>query len=114
MKVHVKWRPCSPARSSMLSNPIRSIDSVATMLSVLLMNSCTVQENLHPDVHGHRGSSGTHPENTIPAFLHAIEKGCDFIEMDVVLTADQQVVISHEPWIEPSLCLDQDGGTISA
>ncbi len=80
----------------------------------LLMNSCTVQENLHPEVHGHRGARGVYPENSIPAFLHAIELGCDHIELDVVLTKDGQVVISHEPWMEPSLCLNPEGLKIPA
>nr|MDQ3102063.1 glycerophosphodiester phosphodiesterase [Bacteroidota bacterium] len=79
---------------------------------VLLLNSCNVQENLHPDIHGHRGSRGTLPENSIPGFLRAIEVGCDFVELDVVLTKDVQVVISHEPWMEPSLCSTPDGKRI--
>jgi glycerophosphoryl diester phosphodiesterase len=77
-------------------------------LLALALNSCTVQENLHPEVHGHRGARGLLPENTIPGFLRAIELGCDMIELDVVLTGDGQVLISHEPWMEPSLCLGPD------
>ena len=68
-----------------------------------------MQQNLHPDVHGHRGARGKHPENSISGFLYAIEKGCDFLEMDVVVTADRQVVLSHEPWMEPRICLDPEG-----
>ncbi len=73
-----------------------------------------MQQNLHPDVHGHRGARGTHPENTIQGFLHAIEKGCDYLEMDVVVTADRKVVVSHEPWMEPAICLDPYGDRIPA
>jgi glycerophosphoryl diester phosphodiesterase len=82
-------------------------------LMAFMFNSCTVQEGINTEVHGHRGARGLLPENTIPSFLRAIELGCDFIELDVVLTKDQQVVISHEPWMEPSICLAPDGQRIA-
>jgi glycerophosphoryl diester phosphodiesterase len=82
-------------------------------LVALLLNSCTVQENINTEVHGHRGSRGLLPENTIPSFLRAIELGCDYIELDVVLTKDGQVVISHEPWMEPTICNDPQGNEIT-
>lgn len=87
---------------------------MGTALLALGLNACNVQENLHPDIHGHRGSRGTLPENSLPAFLRAIELGCDFVELDVVLTKDGQVVISHEPWMEPSICLTPEGQRIPA
>lgn len=61
------------------------------------------------EVHGHRGCRGLRPENTLPAFLHALSLGVDVIEMDVVISADRQVVISHEPWLNPGICLDPTG-----
>lgn len=62
-----------------------------------------------PEVHGHRGCRGLRPENTLPAFLHALTLGVDVLEMDVVLSADKQVVVSHEPWLNPAICLDPAG-----
>lgn len=56
-----------------------------------------------PEVHGHRGCRGLLPENTLPAFLHALALGVDVLEMDVVISADQQVVVSHEPWLSARL-----------
>jgi glycerophosphoryl diester phosphodiesterase len=56
-----------------------------------------------PEVHGHRGCRGLLPENTLPAFLYALELGVDVLELDVVISADQQVVISHEPWLAARL-----------
>lgn len=44
----------------------------------------------------HRGFSGKYPENTLLAFLKAVEEGCDGIEMDVHLTKDGEVVIIHD------------------
>ncbi len=87
--------------------------TLGVALVALLLNSCTVQESINTEVHGHRGSRGLLPENTIPAFLRALDLGCDFIELDVVLTKDHQVVISHEPWMEPTICNDPQGNEIA-
>lgn len=65
-----------------------------------------------PEVHGHRGCRGLRPENTLPAFLHALSLGVDVLEMDVVISADNQVVVSHEPWLNPRICLDPLGQII--
>lgn len=44
----------------------------------------------------HRGSSGTAPENTMPAFLEAIEAGANMIETDIQLTSDGHIVAYHD------------------
>lgn len=67
-----------------------------------------------PEVHGHRGCRGLRPENTLPAFLHALRLGVDVIEMDVVISADKQVVVSHEPWLNPRICLDPAGQALGS
>ncbi len=66
-----------------------------------------------PEVHGHRGCRGLRPENTLPGFLHALALGVDVLEMDVVISADQQVVVSHDPWLAAHLCRDAEGHRIS-
>ncbi len=55
-------------------------------------------------VHGHRGARARRPENTIPSFEYAIEEGVDAIEMDLQVTRDNVIVISHDPVLEPPLC----------
>ena len=62
-----------------------------------------------PEVHGHRGCRGLRPENTLPAFLHALALGADVLELDVVISADHQVVVSHEPWLNPAICRGPGG-----
>lgn len=51
-------------------------------------------------VHGHRGARAILPENTIEAFRYAIGVGVDAIEMDVVVSSDDIVVISHDPYLK--------------
>ncbi len=46
---------------------------------------------------GHRGAKSYAPENTIEAFELALQHGCEGLEFDVRLTADQQAVICHDP-----------------
>lgn len=55
-------------------------------------------------VHGHRGARARRPENTIPAFEYAIAQGVDALEMDMALTKDNIIVISHDPVLEPPVC----------
>ena len=48
------------------------------------------------DVQGHRGCRGLMPENTIEGFIKAVELGVNTLELDVVISKDHQVVVSHE------------------
>ena len=66
------------------------------------------------DIQGHRGARGLLPENTIIGFLRAIDEGVTTLEMDVVITKDKRVVLSHEPYMSPSICLDPVGGEIKS
>jgi len=62
-----------------------------------------------PLVHGHRGTRGLRPENTLPAFSEALRVGTDFLELDMDVTKDNVVVVSHEPKVTPERCLAPDG-----
>jgi len=64
-------------------------------------------------IYGHRGCRGLLPENTIPAFQKAIDLGVDGIEWDVVVNKDNELIISHEPYMDASYCLDTTGNEIS-
>jgi len=61
------------------------------------------------DIQGHRGARGLRPENTIPAFLLALDSGVNTIELDLAVTKDGQLVVSHEPWMSASICSDPTG-----
>ena len=51
-------------------------------------------------VFGHRGAMGYAPENTMASFRRAVELGVDAVELDVHLTADDAVVVIHDPFLE--------------
>ncbi|AUP78288.1 glycerophosphodiester phosphodiesterase family protein [Flavivirga eckloniae] len=64
------------------------------------------------DIQGHRGCRGLLPENTIEAFKKAIDLGVHTLELDVAVSKDGIVVVSHEPYISRTYCLDTDGNEI--
>lgn len=61
------------------------------------------------DLQGHRGCRGHWPENSIPGMLRALDMGVTTLEMDVVISADHQVLLSHEPYFSPQICRDPQG-----
>jgi glycerophosphoryl diester phosphodiesterase len=74
-------------------------------------NSSTTSKNI--DWQGHRGARGAYPENTWAAFQYAIDQNMTTLEMDVVITKDEKVVLSHEPFLNHKICLDSAGNPIS-
>ena len=57
------------------------------------------QKIYRPIVIGHRGASGYRPEHTLSSYALATEMGADFIEPDLVLTKDGQMIARHEPML---------------
>ncbi len=60
-------------------------------------------------VHGHRGARARLPENTLPAFDYALKVGVDVLELDLGVSKDGVLVISHDQHINKNLCLDGNG-----
>ncbi|MFN8413491.1 MAG: glycerophosphodiester phosphodiesterase family protein [Anaerolineales bacterium] len=54
----------------------------------------------HPIVLAHRGDLAHAPENTLPSFQQAIQKGADGVELDAKLTADGHVIVFHDMTVE--------------
>ncbi|MDI1284522.1 MAG: glycerophosphodiester phosphodiesterase [Reyranella sp.] len=61
------------------------------------------------DLQGHRGARGLAPENTLAGFKVALETGVTTLETDLAITRDGQVVISHDPYLNPDLTRGLDG-----
>src|SRR5690606_20724911 len=61
----------------------------------------------------HRGGRGLMPENTIVAMRDAIDRGVTTLEMDALITADHQVVITHDPYLNGNYILKPDGSEIT-
>ena len=61
------------------------------------------------DLQAHRGGRDARPENTLAAFAYAMNLGVITLEMDMQLTKDGYLVISHNPKLEPHLAKDTHG-----
>lgn len=65
------------------------------------------------DIQGHRGWKGAYPENTLRGFLEAVSLGVSTIELDVVISKDSQVIVSHEPWFNSAFTTLPDGAPLA-
>src|SRR5688572_26053871 len=65
------------------------------------------------DVQGHRGCRGLMPENTIPAMLHALDLGVTTLEMDVVISKDKKVVLSHDVYFHENITTTPEGNILT-
>jgi glycerophosphoryl diester phosphodiesterase len=66
------------------------------------------------DLQGHRGARALAPENTLPGFALALSIGVTTLETDIAVTRDGQLVISHDPALNPDITRGPDGQFLSA
>jgi glycerophosphoryl diester phosphodiesterase len=64
------------------------------------------------DKQGHRGCRGLMPENTIPAMVNALGMGVTTLEMDICISKDKKVFVSHEPFFNHEITTKPDGSFI--
>lgn len=82
--------------------------------SILLMNCTRPVRTL--DLQGHRGARGLFPENSLLGFEKALEiPEVSTLELDLCVTADDQLIVSHEPWLNEYICtiIDSSSGGIA-
>lgn len=65
------------------------------------------------DIEAHRGGRGLRPENTLVSFANALSMGVDTLELDIGVTADGVLVVSHERGLNPDLARDATGAYIA-
>ncbi|MEO6760164.1 MAG: glycerophosphodiester phosphodiesterase family protein [Saprospiraceae bacterium] len=67
------------------------------------------------DWQGHRGFRGHWPENTLEAFLYAAKiPEVVTLELDLAVSKDKQLIVSHDPWFDPAICRKHNGDTLTA
>jgi glycerophosphoryl diester phosphodiesterase len=54
------------------------------------------------DIEAHRGGRALFPENTLPSFANALTMGVDTLELDIGITQDEAIVVSHERGLTPT------------
>jgi glycerophosphoryl diester phosphodiesterase len=65
------------------------------------------------DFEGHRGARGLMPENTIPAMKAGIDNGITTVELDAIITKDNKVIVSHDPYFSDVITTTPDGKYLS-
>jgi len=80
------------------------------LVLVCTLMSCNSEKQL--DIQGHRGCRGLYPENSLPAFEKAIALGVTTLELDIAITKDKEVVVSHEPFMSRTICFNPEGEEI--
>lgn len=83
------------------------------LLLAMTVYACS-SPNREIDIQGHRGARGLMPENTIPAFLYAVDLGVTTLELDLVVSKDGELVVSHEPYFSHEMCADSIGQRIAS
>lgn len=88
-------------------------------MKILLIVSLLLWANLlwaQPtlDRQGHRGTRGLMPENTIPAMKKALDLGVRTLELDVVISKDNQVLVSHDTYMSADIATKPDGTPVTA
>ncbi|WP_375446184.1 glycerophosphodiester phosphodiesterase family protein [uncultured Fibrella sp.] len=83
-------------------------------LFCLLLGSFGLQAQGTFDRQGHRGCRGLMPENTVAAMKKALDLGVQTLELDVVISKDKQVVVSHDTYMASTITLKPDGTPVTA
>ena len=83
---------------------------LSLLACLALCAACSPYKNI--DLQAHRGGAGLMPENTVSAMLNAIDLGVNTLEFDLHLSADKQVVVSHDPYFHPRYSTRPDGSLI--
>ncbi len=78
-----------------------------------MLISCHETDYVQLDIQGHRGCRGLMPENTIAGFQKAVEIGVNTLEMDVVINAGNEVVVSHEPFYHQDITTMKEGSYLT-
>lgn len=87
------------------------------MKKLLILTFCCTVMNASAqsklDLQAHRGGRGIMPENSIQAMLQAVSLGVKTLELDCVVSKDNQVVVSHDTYMSGDFMLKPDGSPIS-
>ena len=96
--VHSEPPPTPPPPSAHTSRLAWAVELAVLLLAVIqawwIVNSFELQDEVA--IIAHRGSSLAAPENSLPALELAVIEGADYVEIDVRLSADDEVVLYHD------------------
>jgi glycerophosphoryl diester phosphodiesterase len=66
------------------------------------------------DIEAHRGGRALFPENTLQSFANALSMGVNTLELDIGVTRDAAIIVSHERKLNPDLARNANGIYVAA
>ncbi len=84
------------------------------ILALLIISTQPLLAQTKLNRQGHRGTRGLMPENTIQAMKKALDIGVETLELDVIISKDKQVVVSHDPYMSADITTKPDGTPVTA
>jgi glycerophosphoryl diester phosphodiesterase len=82
---------------------------IAMALCVVISGSAMAFDSMAFDIEAHRGGRALFPENTLQSFANALSMGVDTLELDIGITRDEVIVVSHERGLNPDLARNAEG-----
>ena len=92
--------------------PMLAAAARAGVLAALLLSACVAARAV--DLQGHRGARALWPENTLAGFARTLALGVTTLELDIAITRDGVLVVSHDPQLNPDITRGPDGRFIDA
>jgi glycerophosphoryl diester phosphodiesterase len=83
------------------------------LLILLFLTQTVLAQTRALDIQAHRGGRGLMPENTVPAMRRALDLGATTLEMDIAISQDKQVLLSHDPFMNADFVYRPDGQPIA-
>lgn len=87
--------------------------AVYATTAMTLLSGCADDQPKHIDIQGHRGARAHYPENSLTGFAYAATLPVGTLELDLVCNENGDVIVSHEPWFNPDICLGPDGDKLA-
>src|SRR6204780_2016587 len=87
----------------------RALATVALVFCCFIHGAAMAFDMTALDIEAHRGGRALFPENTLPSFANALTMGVTTLELDIGMTRDGAIVVSHERGLNPDLARGADG-----
>ena len=102
---------CHGVRQLAGNRSARAFAGLAALGTTLLITGCAGPAF---DLQGHRGARGLAPENTLAAFIRALDIGVTTLELDIGVTRDGVVVVHHDERLNPNIARNASGAWVAA
>ncbi|EMO7863103.1 glycerophosphodiester phosphodiesterase [Citrobacter amalonaticus] len=83
-----------------MKKTLKNLSLMLMMAGAVMGSHALAASNTDKVVIAHRGASGYLPEHTLPAKAMAYAQGADYLEQDLVMTKDDQLVVLHDHYLD--------------